>query len=225
MSNKKIAVVLLSGGMDSSLCLAEAIEAGFTPATMHLNYGQKTESRELKSFHDISDYYGIEQRLVSDVSYLTQIGGSSLTDDAVDIEKADLDSGEIPSSYVPFRNGNILAIAAAWAEILGAEALYIGAVEADGSGYPDCRRSFFDAFEEAVNLGTKPETNMKIVTPIINLSKAGIVKRGTDLKLPFELTWSCYSDSDKACGECDSCALRLRGFSEAGVVDPLYYMV
>ncbi|MDA3843319.1 MAG: 7-cyano-7-deazaguanine synthase QueC [Candidatus Kapabacteria bacterium] len=225
MSNKKTAVVLLSGGMDSSLCIAEAIEAGFTPATMHLNYGQKTETRELKSFHDISDYYGIEKRLVSDVSYLTQIGGSSLTDDAVDIEKADLDSKEIPSSYVPFRNGNILAIAAAWAEIIGAEALYIGAVEADSSGYPDCRRSFFDAFEEAVNLGTKPETNLKIITPIINLSKAEIVKRGTGLKLPFELTWSCYSDSEKACGVCDSCALRLRGFSEAGVVDPLEYKV
>jgi 7-cyano-7-deazaguanine synthase len=225
MSNKKTAVVLLSGGMDSSLCIAEAIEAGFTPATMHLNYGQKTETRELKSFHDISDYYGIEKRLVSDVSYLTQIGGSSLTDDAVDIEKADLDSKEIPSSYVPFRNGNILAIAAAWAEIIGAEALYIGAVEADSCGYPDCRRSFFDAFEEAVNLGTKPETNLKIITPIINLSKAEIVKRGTGLKLPFELTWSCYSDSEKACGVCDSCALRLRGFSEAGVVDPLEYKV
>jgi 7-cyano-7-deazaguanine synthase len=126
---------------------------------------------------------------------------------------------------VPFSNGNILAIAAAWAEIIGAEALYIGAVEADSSGYPDCRRSFFDAFEEAVNLGTKPETNLKIITPIINLSKAEIVKRGTGLKLPFELTWSCYSDSEKACGVCDSCALRLRGFSEAGVVDPLEYKV
>ncbi|MCK5741046.1 MAG: 7-cyano-7-deazaguanine synthase QueC [Chlorobi bacterium] len=225
MSDKKTAVVLLSGGMDSSLCLAEAIEAGFTPATMHLNYGQKTESRELKSFNDISDYYDVKQRLVSDVSYLTQIGGSSLTDDAVDVEKADLGSTEIPSSYVPFRNGNILAIAAAWAEVLDAEALYIGAVEADGSGYPDCRRSFFDAFEEAINLGTKPETNIKIITPIINLSKAEIVTRGTELKLPFELTWSCYSDSETACGECDSCALRLRGFSEAGVVDPLEYKV
>lgn len=225
MINKKTAVILLSGGMDSSLCVVEAIEAGYSPATMHLNYGQKTESRELKSFYDISDYYEIEQRLVSDVSYLTRIGGSSLTDPDIDVETADLESTLIPSSYVPFRNGNILAIAAAWAETIEAEALYIGAVETDGSGYPDCRRNFFDAFEEAINLGTKPETNLKIITPIINLSKAGIVKRGIELNLPFELTWSCYSDSEKACGVCDSCALRLRGFRGAGREDPLEYKI
>ncbi len=153
------------------------------------------------------------------------IGGSSLTDKNIEVTKADLSNKEIPSSYVPFRNSNILSACTSWAEVLNASRIFIGAVFEDSSGYPDCRPSFFSAFEKMIDEGTKPETKIKIETPIINLSKAEIVKKGFELKAPLELTWSCYQNEDEACGECDSCALRLRGFQLAGFEDPIAYKI
>lgn len=220
---KNIAVILMSGGMDSAVCAALAIKDGYEPAGLHLNYGQKTQAKELEQFERQCAFYGIGKKLVVDVSHLRLIGGSSLTDDSMEVGKADLQSTVIPSSYVPFRNANILAIAVSWAEVLGAGRLYIGAVEEDSSGYPDTRREFFEAFEAMIDKGTKPETRIKIETPIIDMSKAEIVRLGSSLGVPFEMTWSCYKSSDKACGECDSCALRLRGFERAGITDPIPY--
>jgi 7-cyano-7-deazaguanine synthase len=220
----KKAVVLISGGMDSALCTALALESGSEIAALHLNYGQRTEARELKAFYDIIEYYGIAERLVVDVSHFSKIGGSSLTDVRMNISGADLGRHEIPTSYVPFRNGNILAIAASWAEVINASLIYIGAIGVDNSGYPDCSEDFFKSFEGAINKGTKPGTDIQIITPIINMSKKDVVVKGVELKVPFHLTWSCYKNSDIACGECDSCALRLRGFQQAGLQDPLRYV-
>lgn len=222
---KRKAVVLLSGGMDSALCAALALDAGYSIAALHLNYGQKTQSRELDCFRKLAEYFGASETLVVDVSHFAAIGGSSLTDSSMEVTKAELDSSAIPTSYVPFRNGNILSIAASWAEVIGAHAIFIGAMQLDSSGYPDCRRIFFDSFEQTINLGTKPETNINILTPLIDYSKKDIVELGISLGVPFELTWSCYRDTDTACGECDSCALRLRGFRSAGANDPLKYKV
>jgi len=223
MDNKNIAVVLLSGGMDSAVCAAIAKLQGYEVAALHLNYKQRTEQKELESFNKLCDYFGVQNKLVVDVSYLAQIGGSSLTDKDIQVSKANLYSKEIPTSYVPFRNGNILAIASSWAEVINARAIFIGAMQLDSSGYPDCRDDFFDAYEKAINLGTKPETYLKIIRPIINYTKKDIVIKGNELNVPFELTWSCYQNSEIACGVCDSCALRLRGFQEAGIEDPLEY--
>ena len=221
MSREK-AVVLVSGGMDS--CVTAAIAAqSYDLAFVHINYGQRTEKRELQAFHDIADVYGVKERLVVDVQFLKDIGGSSLTDPKMEVCRADLKSKEIPTSYVPFRNGNILAIAASYAEVIGAMKIFIGAVEEDSSGYPDCREDFFKAFQQAINLGTKPQTNLEIITPLIHLSKAEIVKEGLRLKAPLEKTWSCYQNEDVACGVCDSCALRLRGFRQASAEDPIPY--
>ncbi len=219
------AVVLMSGGMDSTVCAAIAHAAGYELAGLHLNYGQRTQEGELRAFRRVCDYYGIVKRLVVDVSHLAAIGGSSLTDMSIEVSSADLVSAGIPTSYVPFRNANILAIATSWAEVLGARALFIGAVEEDGSGYPDCRQEFFDAFQRVIDTGTKPETSIRIHTPIIRLAKKEIVLRGTELGAPLDRTWSCYRNNDIACGECDSCALRLRGFRQAGVDDQLPYHV
>lgn len=221
--SKKLAVVLISGGMDSAVCAAIAKSAGYEIAGLHLNYGQRTQSKELECFHKLCEYFDVKDKLVVDVSHFTMIGGSSLTDTTIEVEEADLERQNIPSSYVPFRNGNILSIAASWAEAIKAEALYIGAMQLDSSGYPDCREEFFEAFEKAINLGTKPETQIKIITPIINDNKKDIVTKGKKLNVPFELTWSCYSDDAEACGVCDSCALRLRGFQSAGIKDPITY--
>jgi 7-cyano-7-deazaguanine synthase len=222
-SEKPIAVVLLSGGMDSAVCAAIAHAEGFEIAALHLNYGQRTQARELQAFHDVADYYGVTKRLVVDVSHFAAIGGSSLTDTKMDIAAADLTNTHIPTSYVPFRNANILAIAVSWAEVLRASGLFIGAVEEDGSGYPDCRKEFYDAFQKVIDTGTKPETRMIIRTPVITFSKKDIVQKGVELGAPLHLTWSCYKSNDAACGECDSCALRLRGFQAAGVEDPIVY--
>jgi 7-cyano-7-deazaguanine synthase len=218
---KEKAVVLISGGMDSALVAALALESNYEIAALHLNYGQRTEKREQKAFLDICKHYGINEKLIVDVSYLVQIGGSSLTDKKIKVSKANLDSKEIPSSYVPFRNGNILSIAASWAEVIGANSIFIGAMQLDSSGYPDCRKDFFDAYEKAINLGTKPETQIRIIAPIIDLSKKDIVTLGIEHKVPFHLTWSCYTQEDVPCGTCDSCALRQRGFDQAGIVDPI----
>ncbi len=218
----KIAVVAVSGGMDS--CVTAAVASRhYELAFAHINYGQRTESKELKAFNEIADHFGVSKRLVIDFTHLQKIGGSSLTDIDIEVSKADLNSKEIPSSYVPFRNANILTACVSWAEVLGAEAIFIGAVFEDSSGYPDCRPEFFEAFTHAVNLGTKPETKITIETPIIHLSKSEIIKKGMELKAPLHLTWSCYKNEDEACGECDSCALRLRGFEQAGVTDPIRY--
>ncbi|MBK8813904.1 MAG: 7-cyano-7-deazaguanine synthase QueC [Acidobacteria bacterium] len=218
-----LAIVLVSGGMDSCVTAAIAWLEHSEIAFLHVSYGQRTENRERKAFNDIANFYGVEQRLEVSIEYLAQIGGSSLTDRSIEVAEADLGSKEIPMSYVPFRNANILAIATSWAEVIGAGAIYIGAVAEDSSGYPDCRREFFDAFEKTIETGTKPGTTIAIRTPIIDLSKGEIVKKGIELGAPLELSWSCYRNEDKACGTCDSCALRLRGFAQAGVTDPIEY--
>ncbi len=209
--------------MDSALVACLAINSGYDVSALHLNYRQRTEQRELRSFEDICNHYAIKDKLIVDVAHLANIGGSSLTDNNIEISTANLDSGKIPTSYVPFRNANILAIATSYAEVIGAEAIFIGAMQLDSSGYPDCRREFFDAYEIAIDLGTKPETKIKIITPIINFSKKDIVEKGMSLGVPFHLTWSCYSETEIACGVCDSCALRLRGFGQAGENDPIPY--
>ena len=221
--SRNTAVVLVSGGMDS--CVTAAIAGQeHELAFLHVNYGQRTEQRELKAFDQIADFYKVEKRMVVDISYLAKIGGSSLTDMNIEVTKADLENTAIPSSYVPFRNANILAIATSWAEVLGAGFIFIGAVEEDSSGYPDCRRSFFDTFEQVVKYGTRPDTTIQIVTPLIHMSKKEIVLKGLEAGAPLGLTWSCYQREDTACGECDSCALRLRGFAQAGVEDPIIYL-
>lgn len=223
-STKKIAVVALSGGLDS--CVTAAIaNQNYQIAMLHINYGQRTEKRELKAFNDIADHYNVNERMVVDLSHLSRIGGSSLTDLNIDVSQADLSNKEIPTSYVPFRNANLLSACVSWAEVLNAKAVFIGAVYEDSSGYPDCRPEFFKAFEEVIRIGTKPETKIKIETPVIRMTKAEIVKKGIELKAPLHLTWSCYKSEEIACGECDSCALRLRGFQIAGVEDPVPYVV
>lgn len=217
-----LAVVLISGGLDS--CVTAAIAAqDHELAFLHLNYGQRTEKREHQAFLDLADAFGVTQRLDVDISHLAKIGGSSLTDPNMAVTRANLESKEIPSSYVPFRNANILAIAVSWAEVIGAGKLFIGAVAEDSSGYPDCRPEFFDAFNRVIAAGTKPDTHIRIETPIIHLSKKQIVEQGITLSAPLHLTWSCYQAEDKACGICDSCALRLRGFAQAGIPDPIPY--
>jgi 7-cyano-7-deazaguanine synthase len=219
----KIAVVLVSGGMDSCVTAAIAKSENDEIAFLHVSYGQLTERRERRAFNDIADFYGVEKRLDVSIEYLTRIGGSSLTDEKIAVAEANLESLEIPTSYVPFRNANMLSIAVSWAEVLGAERIYVGAVAEDSSGYPDCRPEFYEAFEKAIDAGTKPETRIEIRTPIIHLSKAEIVKKGIELNAPLPLSWSCYRGEDLACGTCDSCALRLRGFERAGVPDPISY--
>lgn len=221
---KEKAIVLVSGGLDS--CVTAAVAAqDFELAFLHINYGQRTEKRELKAFHDIGDYYRVKERLVVDISYLAQIGGSALTDKSIDVPKADLTNKEIPITYVPFRNGNIISIAAAWGEVIHANHIFIGAVEEDSSGYPDTREEFLESMEKAINLGTSPDYHVKIQAPLIHLTKKAIVLKGMELNAPLHLTWSCYQNEDVACGICDSCALRLRGFQLAGVEDPIPYVV
>lgn len=217
------AVILVSGGMDSCAVAAIMREKGYELNFLHTNYGQRTERKELACFHALADHFQVARRLVVDIRHLAMIGGSSLTDTHIEVTPAALESNEVPSSYVPFRNANILAIAVSWAETIGAGTIAIGAVEEDSSGYPDCRQVFYDAFQRAVDLGTRPETSITIITPVITMSKAEIVRTGMRHNAPFHLTWSCYKREDVACGECDSCALRLRGFEGAGAVDPVAY--
>ena len=222
IKNKK-AIILLSGGMDSLLTLAIAIQNEMIPYTLHINYGQNTQIKELNAFKNINNHYNIatNHTMIVDIDYLKNIGGSTLTDVDFNIKKND----NVPNSYVPFRNANILAIATAWAETIGAEHIFIGASEVDYSGYPDCKREFFDAFENAIELGTRPDTKIKIQTPLISMSKEDIVRKGIELNTPFELSWSCYYMDDAACGECPSCKLRIKGFNKANMSDPIKYMV
>ncbi|MCI0404995.1 MAG: 7-cyano-7-deazaguanine synthase QueC [candidate division Zixibacteria bacterium] len=220
---RPLAVVLISGGMDSVVALAMSLKEGFEPAGLHLNYGQKTEKREERAFQQICDFYGIRRRMVVPLPYFKQIGGSSLTDEKIPVTTSGIDPTVIPSSYVPFRNAHALSIATSWAEVLGASRIVIGAVEEDSSGYPDCREIFYKAFEKAIYLGTKPESKIEIAVPVIHFSKAEIVRKGSELGVPFHLTWSCYQNEDVACGVCDSCRLRLKGFAQAGIEDPIPY--
>lgn len=221
------AVVLASGGMDSCVTVGLAHEAGHEIALVHVNYGQRTERRELEAFNLIADHYSVasDRRLVVDVGFLRAIGGSALTDRSIAVpEDEPLDRSGIPVSYVPQRNGNLLFIAAAWADVLRATSIWTGMVEEDSSGYPDCRRAFCDAIERAIAEGNNDDSpDPKIVTPLIRLTKAEIVRTGVRLNAPLHLTWSCYQRDDVACGRCDSCRLRLRGFQRAGVEDPIPY--
>jgi 7-cyano-7-deazaguanine synthase len=221
----RVAIVLVSGGMDSCVTAAIAREKTSELAFLHISYGQRTEARERQAFNDIADHYAVEKRLDVSIEYLAKIGGSSLTDRGINVSEANLESKEIPISYVPFRNANMLSIAVSWAEAIGATAIYIGAVAEDSSGYPDCRPEFFEAFQNTIDTGTKPETRIEIRTPIIRMSKAEIVKKGIELNAPLHLTWSCYRQEEVACGTCDSCALRLRGFEQAGETDPIAYTI
>jgi len=220
---KPIAVCLVSGGMDSCVCTAIAVQ-NYRLAFMHANYGQRTEVRELQAFHALADHYGALARLVIDFTHLKAIGGTSLIEGGPPVPTGTAPGHAIPSTYVPFRNGLLLSTAAAWGEVLGASAIFFGAVEADSSGYPDCRESFIAAMSEAINQGTKPETNLHIRAPLVRLSKAQIVARGRELSAPLHLTWSCYTQDDRACGKCESCQLRLKGFAEAGLSDPIPYV-
>jgi 7-cyano-7-deazaguanine synthase len=219
---KPLAVVCVSGGMDSAVTAAiAALEHDL--AVLHGNYGQRTEAKELLCFHALADHYGAGHRLVVDFSDLRAIGASSLTDPAIPVREGSPEDGAIPTSYVPFRNAHLLSAATSWGEVLGARAIFVGAVWEDSSGYPDCRPEFYSAFEEAIRLGTRPETRLGIVTPVIALRKSEIVRRGLELGVPFEKTWSCYQEGAVACGACESCVLRRRGFAEAGASDPIAY--
>jgi len=220
------AVVLLSGGMDSLVAAAVAAQ-DHELALLHASYGQRAREREIVSFERISAHYGVKERLKVDLPVLGQIGGSSLTDIGIPVPEGTAEEAIgslIPSTYVPFRNAHLLACGVSWAEVIGARAVFIGANELDSSGYPDCRESFLSAFQAAVDEGTRPGSSIRLAAPLINLNKAGIVALGAKLNAPFELTWSCYQPGPKACGRCESCLLRLKGFREAGIPDPLPYL-
>ncbi len=221
-SRKPRAVVLLSGGMDSCVCAALAVR-DCEAAALHISYGQRTEERERDSFQMICDRLGIQKRLIVRNEALRLIGGSALTDEKIQVPDSRALSHDIPVTYVPFRNAHFLAVAVSWAEVLGASKIYIGAVEQDSSGYPDCRPAYYEAFNEVIEAGTKAG-GIEVVTPLIAMRKSEIVRLGLELGAPFDLTWSCYSREDRACGVCDSCVLRLRAFREAGSVDPLPYV-
>jgi len=220
--NRPLAVVLLSGGMDSCVAVAIARQE-YEPALMHVSYGQRTEARELRAFHAVADHYGVARRLVARLDHLKAIGGSALTDATRDAVNARRPGSAIPDTYVPLRNTHLLAMAASWAEVLGARSIYIGAVEEDGSGYPDCREEYYGAFNQLLRVAARPESRLQVVTPLIHLSKAQIVREGLRLGAPLHLTWSCYTGQEAACGQCESCRLRLKGFRDAGARDPVPY--
>ena len=229
MSDSQKAIVLLSGGMDSCVCAAEAREghgAG-NVALLHASYGQRTEARERRAFTEIADFYGVQRRLIVQLDHFRAIGGSALTDPSIAMPENELhtpgEGSSIPVTYVPFRNAHFLSVAVSWAEAIGAGAVYIGAVAEDSSGYPDCRPEYYRAFQELIRLGTRPETQIEIVTPVIRMKKSEIIRRGIELGAPLHLTWSCYQGDDVACGVCDSCLLRLKAFDEAGTPDPIPY--
>jgi 7-cyano-7-deazaguanine synthase len=218
--NKEIAVVLVSGGMDSAVVCGVASK-DYQLAMLHINYGQRTEERELESFNGLADFYNSKKRLVVNLEYFKNIGGTSIVDKNIKVPQG-ISKNIVPSTYVPFRNAQFLCIAVSWAEVIGATAIYIGATEEDAAGYPDCRKEFYKVFNELVEVGTKKET-IKIVTPVIGMKKRDIVILGSKLNVPFQLTWSCYKNNEKACGKCDSCLRRIRAFREAGVEDKIEY--
>lgn len=217
------AVVLLSGGLDSCVTAAMARET-HEVALLHADYGQLTEKRERRAFHQIAEYWGITRILPARLDHLSAIGGSALVDRTIKVPEGQLGlESRVPVTYVPFRNTLLIAVAVSWAEVIGASAVYIGAVLEDSSGYPDCRPEYYKKFNELVQLGTRPETEIEIRTPVIHMTKAEIVRKGIVLGAPLHLTWSCYQNEEKACGGCDSCLLRLRAFAEAGELDPIPY--
>lgn len=222
MDNIPKAVCIISGGMDSALAAKIAKDEGYEVIAVHFNYGQRTESKELACFRKIAQSLNANESYELDLDFFKQIGASALTDKTIDVPTGGLEAG-VPVTYVPFRNGIFLSIAAAIAEKHGAQALYIGVVEEDSSGYPDCREGYIRQMQAAINLGTKEETNLEIQMPLVALSKAQIVSEALKRNVPLEHTWSCYKEEEKACGVCDSCRLRLRGFEQAGVKDPIPY--
>ncbi|SEQ49610.1 7-cyano-7-deazaguanine synthase QueC [Natrinema salaciae] len=219
----KRAVVLLSGGMDSATAAAEARDRGYEIYALHTSYGQRTADRELECARRLADEFDAADFLRIETGHLSAIGASSLTDDALAVDDADLESDEIPSSYVPFRNANLLSMAVSYAEANDCGAVFIGAHSEDFSGYPDCRPAFFEAFERVVDVGTKPETEISIEAPFVDWSKTDIAEHGVDLAVPYEHTWSCYRENQPACGTCDACAFRLQAFQNVGVRDPIEY--
>jgi 7-cyano-7-deazaguanine synthase len=221
-SSRGLAIVLLSGGMDS--CVAAALaRVEDDLALLHVGYGQRTEAKELECFRTIARHYAATRTLETRLDHLARIGGSALTDRSLDAIDARRPGSSIPETYVPFRNTHLLAAAVSWGEVIGARRIVIGAVEEDSSGYPDCRQVYYDAFNRLLRAGTRPETRLEVTTPVIRMSKAEIVTTGARLGAPFHLTWSCYTESEVACGRCESCRLRLKGFREAGIADPLPY--
>ena len=230
MSDQRKAVVLLSGGMDSCVCVAIARErhAAGNVALLHAMYGQRTEKRERQAFEQIADFYGVRERLVVKLDHFRTIGGSALTDHKIKVPENELqpngpEESTIPVTYVPFRNAHFLSVGVSWAEAIGAGAIYIGAVAEDSSGYPDCRPEYYRAFQELIRVGTKPETQIEMVTPVIAMRKSEIIRLGRELGAPLHLTWSCYQGEELACGKCDSCLLRWRAFAEAGFADAIPY--
>jgi len=216
------AISLLSGGMDSLVTLAIALK-DHEVYPLHVNYRHRTEDKELECFKKTVSHYGLKNELIADIDYLKKIGGSSITDTKIDLEKGKPVEGEIPSSYVPFRNTHLLSIAVSYAEVIGAQSIFIGAVEPDGSGYPDCRQEYIEAFNNLVCVGSKAGEKIKVYAPLIKMDKKSIVMKGKELEVPFEFSWSCYEDGSLACGQCHSCFLRLKGFELAGIADPLNY--
>lgn len=213
----------MSGGMDSTLVAYIMRSRGYEIVALHFNYGQRTVTKELSCFREICKDLGVSEKYEIDLDFFKSIGASALTDHSIDVPTGGIEPG-VPITYVPFRNGIFLSIATAIAEKEGCSAIAIGVVEEDSSGYPDCRESFIDAFTKAANLGTKESTNLSIEMPLVRLQKSQIVQEAINLKAPLHLTWSCYQNEDKACGVCDSCRLRLRGFERAGAVDPIDYV-
>jgi len=220
----KQAVCIISGGMDSALSAKIAQTEGYEIIALHFNYGQRTESKELECFRKISSALNARESYEIDLPFFEQIGASALTDMDIDVPIGGLEAG-VPVTYVPFRNGIFLSIATAIAEKHGAQALFIGVVEEDSSGYPDCRESYIEQMQKAINLGTKDETVLEIKMPLVALKKSQIVQKALELDVPLKDTWSCYKSEDMACGVCDSCRLRLKGFKEAGATDPIPYVV
>jgi 7-cyano-7-deazaguanine synthase len=212
----------MSGGVDSCVT-ATIVRQEYQLYGLHANYGQRTQRRELDAFNAQADFFEVEGRLVVDLPYFEAIGGSSLTDPGITVPEQDLDRSNIPNTYVPFRNAHFLSIATSWAEVIGAERIFIGAVWEDSSGYPDCRPEYYKALNRLIDEGTRPSTRIVVETPLIELRKSQIVRKGSDLGAPFQLTWSCYRLEGSACGTCDSCALRLRAFAEADLIDPIAY--
>jgi len=218
------AVILASGGMDSATAVYEAVEQGYEPYLLHTSYGQRTEDKEFECAKALAEEINAVDFLHIKTEHLAQIGASSLTDEEMDVADADLESDEIPASYVPFRNSNLLSMATSYAEVTNSSAVFIGAHSEDFSGYPDCRPAFFDAFQNVIDVGTKPETEIDLKAPFVEWSKTEIAERGLELGVPYEITWSCYRDDEPACGTCDACAFRLEAFRKAGMRDPIQYV-
>jgi 7-cyano-7-deazaguanine synthase len=221
----ELAIVLLSGGMDSLVTAAVANSQGYELAVLHADYGQRTERRERRAFEEIASFYRVteERRRVVRLDYLHEIGGSSLTDRSLPVPEGEANRDTIPSTYVPFRNTHLLAISVSWAEVIGARKIFIGVSEPDAPGYPDCRPAYIRAFQELIEVGTRPETEIEIAAPLIRMTKADIVREGQRLGAPFELSWSCYQNEDRPCGRCESCRVRLEAFRQVGVPDPVAY--